>query len=423
MNKVKYFLRLFLSVSGLATLIALFTFMLFRLFMIVPDPALGVSLSPSNPNAQANPWPVHLYAIPGDATTLIMAVDNVTSSCQGDIEFIAGYEGSSSPTKGKKDPNTDGRYVAIDPDFFPDCGNTICTSVERGTLFVKCTDPELESLTFNFRRFYAPHDDDVDVISEDSQAVLQLFDSSLDVGQYVIVMPTNIPHAAPRTVNFVGEPVTFRASGGLDVSDDSMNLTLRYSSNILGQVNPLTLQIFQWKEAGWRSVGQQNNFPGVDPRVTKSVKEFTTYVLGSTPLWCDSFNSAEGLDGSQVNNITQLTSSGKLELEFTSPPSGYAISTPYTPTLPIESWQTISYTANIPAGTNLTVSILDSDTTPLMTNVNSGADLTNLADPTPPSLRLRVDMTTTSNESPELLEWCLLAGPKKNGIYTPIVIK
>jgi hypothetical protein len=102
---------------------------------------------------------------------------------------------------------------------------------------------------------------------------------------------------------------------------------------------------------------------------------------------------------------------------------GTAISKPYTPTFPIDAWGSISYTANITTGASLTVSVLSISNTVLISDVTPGRNLADIDPTAHPSLRLRVDMSTTSGNSPELFDWCLEAMARSYKTYLPIVLK
>lgn len=371
-------------------------------------------------------WNVHLYAIPGsDATTLNVAVENIGNSCQGDIVFTAQYQGSSpTPIKALEDPGVD-RYVAPIPNFFPGCASLPCTAIEAGTLEVTCDQPELASRTVNFRRYYVPEGQDETVVSHDGNAQLLTFTTSLSDGRYVIVMPTNAtPGTLPLGVIQISEAFTFRPSGLLNFSNQNMQVVLGYESDRLAEANPLTVRLYEWDlvQKNWLDVGEQTNLT-IDTRVSKATRNFTTYVLGTGPLWFDGFEENIGLELDSLDNVIRLLAdNGKLKLENTSMPGG-AVSKPYTPSLTIEAWQTISYTANITAGSQLTVSVLSADNTVLIPDIASGGSLAAIKPTDHPSLRLQVEMSTTSGDSPELFDWSILAEPKINNIYLPMITK
>lgn len=379
------------------------------------------------PAEQGNLWAVHLYAIPGsDATSLYTAVENVGNSCQeGNIEFRAKYGGSSTPVLGLKDGGED-RYVAVIPDFFPGCSPLPCTAIEYGTLEVVCKQPQLASRTLNFRRYYAPDDAETNIYSDDGSAILRIFPSSLDGGRYVIVMATNIwPGGSPPGVQFVGEPYSFRASGLIPQSDENMSLTLNYSNELIGETDSLTARLFEWDtvQKVWLNTGDQTNSNSGGDHVNKATKRFSTSILGTTPLWCDGFSDNRGLEISSVTNINRLLADGgKLKLDITSLP-GTAMSKPYTPTMALEAWGTVSYTTIIPLGANITVSVLSLTGTTVISNVSPGDSLANIDPDLHPSLRLGVEMSTTSGESPELFDWCLEAQPDFINVYLPLILK
>jgi hypothetical protein len=415
---------------GLSTLIViLVTIILGSLFFVSPTIASKevMNVQPGLIEQNASFWNVHLYAIPGsDATTLNVAVENVGNSCQGDVEFVAQYQGSSpTPVKGLEDPGND-RYVAVIPDFFPGCSSQFCTAIESGTLKVTCDQPELASRTVNFRRYYAPSGLEETIISTDNSAQLDTFATSLSAGHYVIVMPTNAaPGTPPSGVTLISESYTFRPSGLLNFSDENMSVSLDYRAESLGGANPLTVRMYEWDLVGreWLDVGEQTNFITGGPRISKPSKNFTTYVLGTGPLWCDGFNENIGLELDSLDNVIRLLAdSGKLKLDNTTLP-GSAVSQPYTPSMMIDAWKTISYTANITAGSQLMVSVLSADKTILIPDIESGGSLAAINPTDHPSLRLQVEMSTTSGNSPELFDWCILAKSKLSNVYLPVILR
>jgi hypothetical protein len=99
---------------------------------------------------------------------------------------------------------------------------------------------------------------------------------------------------------------------------------------------------------------------------------------------------------------------------FTS--TGYAVTVPITPT-DLLAWKVCTLTTFIPLGTSMSVSILDATLNPLpgldRIPLNDGVTTVELEQVTPaahPSLRLRVDLTSTvPTLSPDLTEWQVTA--------------
>jgi hypothetical protein len=162
------------------------------------------------------------------------------------------------------------------------------------------------------------------------------------------------------------------------------------------------------------------------PKLNKATTEFTTYILGRTPLWFDGFTTNMGLDSTE--SIDHITATGKLKLSD-SVLTGTAVSTPYTPTglgclTQIQAWETVSYTANITTGTSLTISVESLNGEVLLTNVSPGQSLSGIDPKLYPGLRLRVDMSTTApGTSPELLDWSILVNPGPYEACLPIILK
>lgn len=388
-----------------------------RLSAQEPDPTETVS-------AQTDDWLVHLYASPGsDGLGLWAFTGKVADICE-EVEFIAD-RGSPAPFDGEYSPG-EGIYSGFHNNFFIDT-----TDIQSGTLEVRCTLPEgeiLDTEAIEFKRYYYANDNSPAPVPVDSpdngKASLNLFSTSLYAPHYIIVMTTNaLPGALPSDVKSVGFPYSFRSFITTFDSDNPMSLAIGSSDIELGTVNPLTLRIFEWNVDRWIRSDQYSvtTFESL-PRLNRATTKFTTYILGGTPHWLDSFTSELGI-GAKNNIKPILNSGGRLKLEDVGLLTGTLTSKPYTPTLPLKSWKSISYTANVPPGTGLTVSVLSRDGAVLIDQASPGQSLTDLDPSLYPSLKLRVEMTTTIATSPELFDWCLLAEPAGYGVYLPVVVK
>jgi hypothetical protein len=277
-----------------------------------------------------------------------------------------------------------------------------------------------------FRRYHYENNqqDDTHILSRDNLAELTLSKNSLNGDQhYIIVMDTNaLPSGLPIGVKDIGLlPYSFSASGATSQSNKDMILQLYYLDNFLGGANPLTLRIFEWDAPNdaWVDAENQNLSAPVGnfPNLNKATKKFTAYILGSTPRWCDSFTSNIGLE--TLNSVRRDAGALKLNPAAT---TGTATSKPYTPTLPLKAWQSVTYTPKTPDDTNLIVRVLGQNNQVLKSKVKPGQSL-DIDPDLHPSLKLQVEMSTTSpGTSPELLEWCLLADVTDE-VYLPLVIK
>jgi hypothetical protein len=363
------------------------------------------------------PWSIHLYASPSsDGTGLTAFTGKTADICKnGRLTFFADT-GVPTPFPGTYKPD-EGFYSGSLGGFFP-----AGTAPEQGFLDVRCEldngDKLISDHPIIFWRYYY-NGVEIDLPSDDHNAILRLFTNSLVGPHYIIVMDTNgLPGGLPVGIQAIGLPYSFRASGAVFDSINTMSLDLYYSGTILGAADPLTLRIFEWDAPNdtWTDTGNQTLSTLQGSRLNKPATKFTTYILGSTPRWCDSFTSGIGLE--TLNGI--IRTAGTLHLNAN---AGTAIGKLYTPTLPLRAWQSVSYTANIPAGTNLIVSVLSQNNQVLKPNVTSGQSLADIDPGLHPGLKLRVEMSTTlPGTTPELLEWCLLADVTDE-IYLPLVFK
>jgi hypothetical protein len=383
---------------------------------------------PSQVESQTEiPWSIHLHAIPASPPTgrgLFAFAGKTPDICrnakgeEGKVTFLAELLGVPTAFDGIYDSD-DSNYSGFLDNLF-DSG----THTQVGELKVGCFLPNGDILGTSEIVFWRFHYTGTltAIPSEDNNAILTLFPTSLDNPHYVIVMDTNgLPDKLPAEVQPISPPYSFRASGGATESDGPMSLELYFSDTILGEADPLTLRIFEWDAATdtWVDPGNQALLTLQGTRINKPTTKFTTYILGSTPQWCDTFETNLGLEtSSMVKRV-----GGRLKLED-SALSGTATSTPYTPTMRIRAWQTVSYTTEITAGTSLTVSVLSLDNEVLKVDVLPGHSLSDIDPELHPSLRLQVEMSTASpGTSPELLVWCLVAEPAIYVVFLPVVIK
>ena len=391
----------------------------------VPASLAQGSPSQAHDSTQATlPWSVHLYVTPFSPPTgrgIFAFAETTTNDCQdGEVTFNAEFIGAPTPFEGKYEAANQWYLGRLDSFF------NAGTNTQIGTLNVQCNlsnGDKRVSPTIKFVRRYYPNDgSEVDVPSDDGNALLRLFSASLNNPHHIVVMDANgLPAALPNGIQAIGLPYSFRASGTTFASDQNMSLSLFYSTITLGKADPLTLRIYEWDTVnGWLDTGT-HNLSTLQRQVNKATTKFTTFILGSGPKWQNSFTSSGGVES--MVNLFRNPISESLQLS-TNMLTGTGISTPYTPTLTLKSWQAVSYNAKIPANTTLNVSVLSKDGTVLKSNVPSGESLSDIDPIKYPSLKLRVEMTSTSSSiSPELLDWCILAQTTSPTIYLPLVIK
>jgi hypothetical protein len=415
-----------------------------------------ISRSPEFVEQTSNSWNVYLNVIPNtDGSSLNIDAQDVSVSCPSNVFFRVWYGGFATfmpiilspnpannienlgeepasylnlPSAGDDSrleafgeypgipaPGNPGRYVSKISNFFPLCQNPPCTEIQVGRIEVICDSPQLSTRTTSFRR-YVSSGSDTTIVSPDALAELKILSSTLSMtSQFVIVISSNgLPALPPSDVVPMGPAYVFNSSDVSNSSDEDMYLSLHYSAVSIGNVDPLSVRIFEWTpaegESGiWRDVGEQRRWHNGNQRViSKTTKNFTTYMLAISPRWCDNFSDTEGLNLERSINIT---TENKLTLKVPSQP-GMALSRAYNPPMMFDAWKSITYTAHVSPEATLTISVLDGSGNIVMGNVNSGDSLTNINPSTYPSLTLRAEMSPTpEGTSPELLEWCLLIEP------------
>lgn len=231
------------------------------------------------------------------------------------------------------------------------------------------------------------------------------------------------PGPAPAGHGFVGGTYSVRASGALTVTDKPMNLRLYYDSNTLTGADPHTLAIFSWDAHNerWDELGGWlfQDMPGGD-YLSVTTHRFTTYALMTTPAWCDDFWNSKGL--SAMSDVTVGSSEVKLSSDKT---SGWATSNPITPTIPFDTWHSLTFACTVdPPTTTLTVDVLSLDGTKLLADVTSGVSLADLDPAQYPTLKLRATLSSTvTGKTPTLDAWQLTWQVKEHKVYLPVVLK
>lgn len=298
------------------------------------------------------------------------------------------------------------------------------TTVE-GQMSVKVTlSPTqiLESGPLPFIRAFVRASQSANLVSPDNLLNLTIFPNSLPADTYIIILATAaLPGVLPPAHRLIGQPYGVRASGALVLSDSPMSLHLAYDRLWLTNTAPHNLSIFAWDPTNqtWLEKGgilfNDQNYLAIP------IQRFTTYALVEVPAWRDTFADTSGL--SLVNSVRPTPGSGLILNNNTF--SGTAISIPITPTTTISGWNDIVFTATTPAMTSMTVDILSSDSSPLLTNVNSGTSLAGLDPDQYPALRLRVNLASTvAGRTPALAEWRLSwQATKEHTVYLPVVLK
>jgi len=143
-------------------------------------------------------------------------------------------------------------------------------------------------------------------------------------------------------------------------------------------------------------------------------------VVVTDSTWADDFHDASGL--SALENV-QISTDDQLVLASDAL-LGSATSIPISPTLGIQSWGRLYFTATVPLSTALTVDVLDTvGEAPLMHNVPNGGSLAGIDAGTHPVLKLRATLSSTvASKTPRLDEWRLNWIPDyPNQVFLPVV--
>jgi hypothetical protein len=281
----------------------------------------------------------------------------------------------------------------------------------------------LETPDVPFGRFFVPTTGAAPLVSNDRNLEMTLSDNSLSADAYVLVMSGNAsPGPVPLGHRLVGQPYSVKASGANVTSTKPMLLKLFYTDITLGQVDPHTLGILQWNPVSreWDDLdGTLDDW--IEHSVSTTTDRFTVYALMGTTRWRDGFNDLSGLSEQEHTDILLLSS--ELILDGTVL-TGTAVSRSITPTVPIGEWGTVAYTMTEPAGTNLTVDVLDVSNNVVLSDVADGTSLAALDPALYPSLKLRANLATDDLAvTPRLDEWSITWQPRTCKTYLPLILR
>jgi hypothetical protein len=233
------------------------------------------------------------------------------------------------------------------------------------------------------------------------------------------------PGPPPLGHSVVGSAYSVRASGALTATNKPMSLHLAYNEITLAGAAPHTLAIFAWDAYGkrWDNLGRGLFYD--EQYLSVVTSRFTTYALMATNTWRDDFDlNLNGL--AEESNVTWDLLWGNFTLVLSNTPgSGSAVSKPITPTTDFANWGSLTFTSTAdPPTTTLTVDVLRLDGSEVLTDVASGTDLADLVDPEYPSLRLRVNMSSTvAGKTPALDAWQLAWQVEEHKVYLPVILK
>lgn len=317
--------------------------------------------------------------------------------------------------------NTIQAYVATATGFSPNTGAS-------GPLSITTT-LGLDTGAVDFNRAYVPASTTQSISSVDGNFQLSLVTTdTINVNTYIAVVPSfGPPGAAPQGHRFIGSTYSVRAAGALLLTDKPMSLRLYYSDATLVGADPHTLAIFAWDAAAkqWLYLGGRLFYDQKYLSVTTS--RFTTYALMATPTWRDEFDDFNGLNfPGEVNNVTLGgTVENRTLVLLSSPGSGTAISKPITPTGALAGWGTLTFIPTVnPPATTLSVDVLKIDGTEVLTDVVSGVSLAGIDPAQYPSLKLRLNLSSTAGgETPALEQWQITWQASEQKIYLPVVLK
>ncbi len=120
-------------------------------------------------------WSIHVDAFSSsDGTDLFVAAGKISDICKK-VTFFAEYLGTPTPFEGKY---VDASYQGSLENFFPENPN-----MQEAELEANCELPDgkiLATNTMRIRRYYAPPNTPVDIVSKDNNARLSTLTTSLN---------------------------------------------------------------------------------------------------------------------------------------------------------------------------------------------------------------------------------------------------
>ena len=240
---------------------------------------------------------------------------------------------------------------------------------------------------------------------------------------YIIIMDTVAPPGDPPPGHrLLNKAYSIRASGAITQSQAPMALYLSYEQSALGDTDTHTFSILFWDQHLREWQDTESEPFGDQPRHVKTIRRFGTYGLMAGTTWSDPFQDYSGL--AERQNV-RLAYGGRLALR-SGYDEGFAVSVPITPTGAFAGWGQLHYTAEITAGTALTVDVLAADGTLLLASLPNGASLASIDPAAHPSLRLRANLSTQqAGVTPYLDSWAINwtpeAPPSPQRIYLPLL--
>lgn len=375
-----------------------------------------------SPTAQATNLTPFLNIIPSqDGTELFVSASGVGDL--GGTAFLNIGDGPGHDRGGWTMPYSDTvqAHVATATGFTPNTGAS-------GPLSITTT-LGVDTGAVDFNRAYVPASTTQSISSLDGNLQLSLVTTdTINFNTYVAVVPSfGPPGPAPQGHYFIGSTYSVRAAGALTGTNKPMSLRLYYSDATLAGADPHTLGIFSWDAFNkqWDYLGGRLFY---DQKYLSVITDrFTTYALMAIPAWRDEFDDFNGLNfPAEVNNVTLGgTVENRTLVLLASPGSGTAVSKPITPTGTLANWGTLTYSSTVdPPTTTLTVDVLSLDGTEVLTDVASGTSLASLDPAQYSSLKLRLNLSsTTGGETASLEQWQLTWQVTEERIYLPVVLK
>lgn len=370
----------------------------------------------------AIPWNLHFEAVPVGDDSLLIVTEQV-AELNGDVSGGVSIGGA---------PRT-GFLMSYDKDeerYEGTAGQILIPGArsQEGTVALTATEDgnggTLETSISGFRRYWVPNVGAGPVVSIDNLLEMVVGDNNLGVGVYVAVMANNVaPGSLPIGYQMLGSSYSVRAGGANPTSPHPMSLKMSYTETTLAGADPHSLIILGWDPVAeaWSALeGNLNDL--IDKSFATATTRFGSYVLAAGTRWRDMFTDFTGL--SERSNTTIFVAQGLLVLDGLSL-SGSAVSRSIEPTTEIESWGTVAFEREVPAGTSLVIDVIDEQGNVILGDIESGTSLAGLDSAIYPSLKLQATFATNdAGNSPSLDEWTVDWVPQRQQakVYLPLIM-
>lgn len=262
-----------------------------------------------------------------------------------------------------------------------------------------------------YQRIFVPNQPPEPLDSVDTFFQVDLINPGT-IGNIAAVVATNVaqPGPIPHGHALIGNSYSVRVGGSIISTTLPMALQMSYAETLPSQVSPHTLDIFFWHPSQARWIPQNASFSLDKDLLLTNIKFFGTYAILSKPEWVSDLTFVDNPANEIIETAENIVRRGPTDATFLRlserPGVGHAVTIPITPVFGLENWDTLYFSSTEPLSTALSIDLLDINQELLIADVQSGQSITSIITDDYPSLRVRVNMTSTADStSPQLHGW------------------